>query len=238
MEWFNLGGFFPNAEYGVVFAFILIGAGLKFIDETFDSGIFNKKATYFLAPILVGIWIVMAAYEPAPATILYSILFAVLLADKVDNIIFKGSALVLLLFFAFTGALSYLWLPLAMLTILGLIDEKGNDYVDRLCRNKVLEIFFLHRFSMKLGVFALCVLSFFPWIYFIAFLAFDIAYDTVGMVGNWMVMIRESDAIGMEIKTSVFVCKSLPSGIGHLSFIKEKDVLGLEGMMFSGTVIV
>ncbi len=171
-------------QYVTLIAFAMIGAGLKYIDEAYDSGIFSKKIAMVVAPLLVGIWAGISATDPISAVILFSVLFAVLLTGKIDNLVFKTSAIALILFFLFTGKLGSLWAPFLVLVAMGLLDEKGNDYVDAHSAHRAFEFFFLHRFSMKLGILALCAASALPWLYLFAFLAFDIAYDFVGLVSQ------------------------------------------------------
>jgi hypothetical protein len=113
------------------------------------------------------------------ATVLFAILFAVLLSGKVDNPAFKLSSIALLamLFLALMSRFSYM--PLAVLTVLGIADEKGNDYADGNRLGELAEFFFAHRCSMKVGTLGLCLASFLPWLYLFAFLAFDLAYEVV-----------------------------------------------------------
>lgn len=171
-------------EYAILIAFAIIGGGLKFIDDAFDNDIFNKNVAISLAPLLVVIWIWLTATDPISAVILFSILFSVLSAGKIDNFVFKSSTMALILFYFIFAEFGSLWIPLLVLVAMGLLDEKGNDYVDENRTHKLVEFFFLHRFSMKLGIFALCASSIFPWFYFFAFLSFDISYDAIGMTGQ------------------------------------------------------
>jgi hypothetical protein len=171
-------------EFLIIFSFGIIGAGLKFIDDIFDKDIFNKKIAIVLAPPLVMLWILLSVVDPISAMILFSVLFSVLLAGKLDNFVFKISALVLILFFMLACSSDSLSVPLLILTIAGIIDEKGNNYVRQHKTNNAVEFFFLHRFFMKMGVLTLCVTPFLRWLYLFAFLAFDIAYDLTGVVGQ------------------------------------------------------
>jgi hypothetical protein len=189
MHWPDIGVSLPITQCTIFIAFAIIGGGLKFIDEAFDEGIFNKKLAILLAPLLVVIWVWLSVADPISAIILFSILFSVLLSGKIDNFVFKISTLTLILFFVSTGSFGSVWMPLLILVAMGLLDEKGNDYVDENKTNKVVEFFFLHRFSMKLGVLALCTTSILPWLYLFAFLTFDIAYDYIDMVGQSLAVI-------------------------------------------------
>ena len=73
-----------------------------------------------------------------------------------------------------------IFLPLLVLSLTGIIDEKGNDYVDTHKTNKIVAFFFLHRFTMKVGLLALSLAGIFALDYLLAFLFFDISYDTIG----------------------------------------------------------
>lgn len=135
-----------------------------------------------MACILLVLWIGLSMLDLAAATILLSVLIGVLFTGKIDNTVFGASTA------AIVGSLSFLqrviFLPLLFLSAAGIIDEKGNDYVDTHNSNKIIEFFFLHRFTMKISIFALCFAGFFSMIYFLAFLLFDISYDTIGFISN------------------------------------------------------
>jgi hypothetical protein len=135
-----------------------------------------------MAGILLVLWIGLSLLDTASATILLSVLIGVLFTGKIDNSVFGASTA------AIVGSLSFLqrvvFLPMLFLSAAGIIDEKGNDYVDTHNSNKIIEFFFLHRFTMKIGLFALCIAGFYSMIYFLAFLLFDISYDTIGFISN------------------------------------------------------
>lgn len=162
--------------------FAALGGGISYIDRVYDDAMFSKKKAVVLAPLLVIIWLFLAASHKAYATLLLAILFASLMTGKVDTPIFKGSAALLLI-----GLLVYwpgiLWPSVVILMILGIIDEVGNDYADRKQETGIVEFFFTHRFCMKLGVLGLAVVSWLPWMAFAAIMAFDIAYDGVVIIG-------------------------------------------------------
>jgi hypothetical protein len=125
----------------IILGFTIIGAGLKYIDDAFDEEIFSKKIAVLIAPILVTIAGILAIKDIAAEIILFSILLSVLICGKVDNWTFKLSAVAFLvlvsslsLSFGGYGIFMCLWLPLAIITATGVVDEKGNDYADK--RNK------------------------------------------------------------------------------------------------------
>jgi hypothetical protein len=166
----------------IIIAFAVIGAGLKYIDDAFDEEMFSKKIAMLTAPILVILWACLSIFDSISATILFSVLFAVLLSGKVDNFVFELSSISLVLILFLTQMSHLLLAPLFVLTVMGITDEKGNDYVDKRRIHEVWEFFFAHRCSMKVGIFGLCMVSLLPWPYMIAFLAFDTAYDFVGVL--------------------------------------------------------
>jgi len=171
-------------ELTIILAFLIIGAGLKYIDDAFDEDTFSKKKAIAIAPIIALIWIALALYDPISATILFSILLAVLLSEKIDNLIFGVCAFIVLSALLLTQMSAVLWIPLFILTLAGINDENGNDYVDKHESYKLVELFFSYRFCMKASMLILCILSIFPWLYLVAFLAFDGAYELVRIAGR------------------------------------------------------
>ncbi|RMF91121.1 MAG: hypothetical protein D6733_02015 [Methanobacteriota archaeon] len=170
----------------------MIGAGLKLIDEAFDEGTFEKGRASAIAFLLLLIWIGISALDEGSATILLSILTGVLLTGKIDNKVFGLCTATILGVLLFLQRL--LWPPLLFLTGAGVIDEKGNDYVDAHRANRFVSFFFLHRFTMKIGVALVCAAGVFPWHYLLAFLLFDIGYDTVGILSRHYS--RAQDGVG------------------------------------------
>lgn len=166
----------------IIAIFTVIGAGLKYIDNAFDEEQFNKKIAIAIVPMLLIAWIYLSFYDNISATIMFAILFAVLLTGKVDNSVFLFSSVVLVLALALIVTL--IWLPLIIMVIMGIIDEKGNDYVDTHVTTKIWKFFFMHRFCMKICVFGLCLFSIFPWLYLMAFLAFDLSYEGVACISE------------------------------------------------------
>jgi len=182
----TMNTFISTEYYGYYVAFAIIGAGLKYIDVAFDDERFSKIKAMLIAPILVIVAGVLAIKDVASRTILVSILLSSLISGKVDNLVFmvSSTAFLLLIFLAFhtlDGTLTFLWIPLFVLTIFGILDEKGQDYIDKNETTKITNFFFQHRFAMKLGMLILCAYQFFAWPYLFFFLAFDLAYDAVGM---------------------------------------------------------
>ena len=178
----------PISQLVILLVFTIIGAGLKYIDDAFDEDKFSKKIAVLIAPIIVILACILAIKDTASRTILFSILLSVLIGGKVDNGIFKVSSIAFLLLltlpsFYLYGTMNFFWMPLIIITITGIIDEKGNDYVEENKTNKLIHFFFEHRFSMKIGMLTVCVSQFLGWFYLFAFLAFDCAYESIRIYG-------------------------------------------------------
>jgi hypothetical protein len=171
-------------QIAIVLAFAVIGAGLKYIDDAFDEDTFSKKKAILIAPIIVLIWICLSLFDSISATILFAILFAVLLTGKIDNLIFKVSTIALISILVLSQMLNLLWIPLVILILMGVADEKGNDYVDNHATLTLVEFFFSYRFCMKMGLLSLCILTLLPWLYLLAFLAHDGAYESIRILGR------------------------------------------------------
>ena len=168
----------------LVAIYALIGGGLKYIDDAFDEGLHSRRVASALAVVLVVLWIALSVSDAYSATLLTAVLLGVLLSGKIDNRIFTASTTLIILAIVLFAGENILLLPLAILTIFGIIDEKGNDYVDTHRAHRSIEFFFAHRFALKLALFAICAASLMPFEYFVAFLFFDAAYDTVGYLGK------------------------------------------------------
>lgn len=166
----------------IVVVFAVMGGGLKYINEAFDEDTFSKRTAILMATILTVLWIGLSFLDLTSRTILLSILIGVLLTGKIDNTVFRLSTVVILAALLYIEM--FLWLPLIVLSATSMIDEIGNDYIDMNYSNRFVEFFFLHRFTMKIGVFLICSFNLFFWHYLIAFLLFDISYDAVGAISK------------------------------------------------------
>lgn len=179
----------------LILGYALLGVGLKYIDQAYDVGVFNKKIAKLVA---IPCGILMASliiFDSSSAIILMAMLIGLALTRKIDNIAFYiGTGIVILLPIIFHDTLKIEWLPFGILILAGIIDELGNDWADRRVLKRLIkhttqkneknkkftyklgEKFFLNRFMMKIAVFFLALFNFFAWIYFIAFLLFDTMY--------------------------------------------------------------
>lgn len=179
-------------ELFIILSYALLGAGIKYIDQAYDIGTFNKKKANFVA-VPVGILMAYLIILDSPSTtIFFSIFVIVALTKKIDNPAFYiGTGILLILPIIFYTVMEIKWLPFGILIFSGIIDEIGNDWADKRIKKKNLnnfsnmgnslihnigEKFFLHRFVMKLAILLLVILSLFSWAYLLAFLLFDLMY--------------------------------------------------------------
>ena len=165
-------------------SYMVLGGGLKYIDDAFDEKTYSKMKAILLSPVIAIFWVFLMYLSPASATILGAIFLAVLFRNKVDNIGFHVGAIAI--FCGLTALylfkiIDFDWGPLVFLTIAGVFDEIGNDYVDaHPTINRMVFLFFEYRFVMKLAVLFLVVAGIYGLEYLLAFIGFDLAYATVG----------------------------------------------------------
>ena len=166
-----------------VLSYAILGGGIKYIDDAFDEKTFSVNKALLLAPILGVFWAYLMSLHAASATILLAIVLAVLLKGKIDNIAHQAGLVGIIGVVLVSGYFEFIWLGLIVITIAGILDEVGNDYVDRKdlygkgdIISKIIHYFFEYRFTMKLAVFAFAFAGFYDWVYFLAFIGFDIAY--------------------------------------------------------------
>ena len=178
----------------IILSYGLLGAGIKYIDQAYDLGVFSKKKANLVAipsGILMAYLIIS---DPPSATIFFSIFVVVAVTRKIDNPAFyMGTGILLLLPIIFHGIMKIEWIPFGILILSGIIDEIGNDWADKRKEMRRLsndnrrnpynstlkkfgEKFFLHRSAMKIGVLVLTIFGFFRYLYLFAFLFFDMMY--------------------------------------------------------------
>ncbi|MFH1586654.1 MAG: hypothetical protein ABID38_02260 [Candidatus Diapherotrites archaeon] len=170
---------FTQAAFFIV-SFALLGAGIKYVDDAFDERTFSRKNALVIAVITAILWAWVMSIHPAAATILGAVVIAVLLKGKVDNIAFQIGVLAILGIMFVSGYFEFFLFPMAIIAIAGIADELGNDYVDKHPKINIwIYYFFEYRFVMKLAVALFAFLETYSWIFFFAFVAFDIAYAGV-----------------------------------------------------------
>jgi hypothetical protein len=179
--------------YFFFLSYPILGAGLKYIDDAFDATIFNKKLAMVLAPLLAILWAYTMIIDQISATILLAILLGVLLKGKIDNLAHFIGLLIILGIVIGLGV-EFLILPLIVLTVAALLDEVGNDFVDKkqylhsVCWwQRIIGYFFDQRWAAKVAILGIVLLGIFPYYFFLAMLLFDGAYVFV----NWVSETRQ-----------------------------------------------
>ena len=171
-------------------SFGFIGGGLKYIDQVYDVGVFNKYVSYFIAIFTALFMGFLIAFDPHSSAILISIILAVGITGKLDNLPFKAIAFTSIAIPALMSVLPFIpefsfqvyWLPLAILVGAAILDE----YIDEFGDQRNIQIL-TWRPVLKITLFGLCIINAFDWIYFFALLAFDMSYLTVRIYSNWLV---------------------------------------------------
>ena len=167
-----------------IVGYALVGGGIKYIDDAFDENTYNKRTAMLLSPVIAVLWVFLMVLSAPSATILGAIFLSVALRKKIDTIALQVGAVaviagVVLLYLY--RVLDFRFGPLVFLTVAGILDEIGNDFVDRhVSVRGFIYYFFEYRFVLKIAVFALAYMGFYGWEYFFAFLGFDLAYAWVG----------------------------------------------------------
>jgi hypothetical protein len=187
-----------------------LGAGIKYIDQAYDRGIFSRtkaKITAVLCGLLMAYLVVT---DPPSTAIFLGMITALLVTKKVDNTgFYLGIAIVAAVPLVFSNYVRISWIPIALFALTGILDEIGNDWADRrrekrafgICANTdpqhycFIEKFFSYRMAMKCAVFLLAASSVFPWIYFFAFLLFDLSYLWIDLYGEGIKIYRLEGAI-------------------------------------------
>ncbi len=182
-------------EILILAGYALLGAGIKYIDQAYDLGIFSKRTANIIAifsGLLMGSLIIS---DTTSATIFLGMFIALAVTHKIDNIAFYiGTAIILLMPFLFYNIMKIEWLPFGIIIFSGISDEVGNTWADKRVKIKFVkeaigkiypkdkfqyrfaERFFMHRFAMKVAILFLAVLGLFSYLYFFAFLLFDLMY--------------------------------------------------------------
>jgi len=174
--------------YFFLLSYSILGAGIKYIDDAFDTKVFNKKIALVIAILLSVLGAYTMLINPISATICFAILCGVLIKGKVDNYAFI-SALILVMALVFIAGVQFLILPLILLSAAAVLDEVGNDYIDKK-REKLDENKFVHKFAiyffgqrwiMKVVLLFLAIFAIVPAVFFVAMICFDYAYIAIGL---------------------------------------------------------
>lgn len=174
----------------------MIGAAVKFIDDAFDENTFPQAIAFTLSPLTAIFWAYIMILHPASAMLLTAIIIGVIIKGKIDNLAFIVAVLCVYTAYFFMDPVAFsfvllLPIPLILITIAGIFDEIGNDWVDS--KNvyhsykpfgKYIHLFFEFRFVMKIVVLTFALLGFFPILFFFAFLAWDVGYAVVMLISK------------------------------------------------------
>jgi len=163
--------------------FGILGAGIKYIDAAYDDKIFNKKIALGIAPFLGILWAYTMLINPVAATILLSVIIGVLFKGKIDNVAHLAGLLVIFAII-FIAGVQLMVLPLVFLAFAALLDEVGNDFVDK--RKSKLDMnrfshrfivsFFDQRWVLKVAILVIGLIGIIPLVFFLAMVSFDYAY--------------------------------------------------------------
>ena len=180
----------------IILSYGLLGAGIKYIDQAYDIGVFDKGIANMVAIPSGVLMAYLIIFDSTSAIIFLAIILALSITQKIDAPAFYiGTALVISIPVLFRDILQIEWAPFGILIFSGILDEIGNDWADKRLKkrlvnhksmknnngflNKLGERFFLNRFAMKLSILVLVVFNVFSWIYLAAFLFFDFMYIVV-----------------------------------------------------------
>ena len=200
--------------YFFLIAYSILGAGIKYIDDAFDRKTFSKSLAIAITPLLALLGAYAMIIDPVSATILLAIIGGVFLKFKIDNIAFiLGFVLVLSLAF-FAGAQFFI-LPLIILTAGALLDEVGNDYIDKKkdklnMKNPIhvfAKYFFGHRWIMKTAIIFLVLISLVPAFFILAMVLFDYSYLGVTAYSNTKEKIPDATSMKKLVTTVGYIFK-------------------------------
>jgi len=189
--WQDIIGAFSNNIYFIFLSYLLLGGGLKYIDDAFDKKSFNKKKGLVLAPFLGLLWAFTMIGNPFSATVLLAVVLGVLSKGKIDNPAHVFGFIVILMTIIFIK-IDILVLPLIFLSAAAIVDEAGNDvtgYDKRIKRSKKFRhkffvYFFGRRYLLKVALLYLVLINVFPMYLLIALILFDEAYLIVEMYSD------------------------------------------------------
>jgi hypothetical protein len=189
--------------------FGILGAGIKYIDAAYDDKIFNKKIALCIAPFLGILWAYTMLINQVAATILLAVIIGVLFKGKIDNVAHLAGLLVIFAII-FVAGVQLMVIPLIILGFAALMDEVGNDFVDK--RKNKLDLnkfshrfivsFFDQRWVLKVAILILSVIEVVPMVFFLAMVSFDYAYLGVRLYSKTKQNIRLPSVQVSEMETS------------------------------------
>ncbi len=196
-------------------SYSILGAGIKYIDDAFDEKTFSKLIAITITPLLSILGAYAMLIDPISATILLAILCGVFVKGKVDNYAFIAG-LLLVMALVFLAGIEFLVLPLILLASAAVLDEIGNDLIDKKkeeymnTKNPLYHFavyFFGHRWVMKVTILFLAALGIIPFFFFVAMLLFDYAYILVNMYSQSRQGVYVPGSAGRAIMKFAYIFK-------------------------------
>ena len=190
--------------YFFLIAYTILGAGIKYIDDAFDEKTFNKTLALIITPLLSVLGVYAMIIDPVSATILLAVVSGVFIKGKIDNYAFIAGG-VIVISLAFIFGVNFLVIPLIILSSAAVLDEVGNDFIDRK-KDKLnmknpahvfARYFFGHRWIMKTAILCIALVGIIPLYFFFAILLFDYAY--IGM--RWYGQSKQKTPKRLSIST-------------------------------------
>ncbi|HEC81393.1 MAG TPA: hypothetical protein ENI42_03070 [Thermoplasmatales archaeon] len=184
--WQDIIGMIGDNIYFIFLSYLILGAGLKYIDDAFDKKTFSKWKGIILAPFLGLLWAFTMFVNPFSATVLFAIAIGVLIKGKIDNPAHLLGLVTIIVALALVRV-EVMFLPVVLLSAAAIVDEAGNDVVgydknfrrSRRFKHRFLVYFFGRRYLLKVALLYLVLINVFPMYLLIALILFDEAYIIV-----------------------------------------------------------
>ena len=184
--WQDVTGMFSNNIYFIFLSYLILGAGLKYIDDAFDKKTFSKWRGIILAPFLGLLWAFTMFVNPFSATVLFAIAVGVLIKGKIDNPAHLLGLVTIIVALALVRV-EVMFLPVVLLSAAAIVDEAGNDVAgydkrfknSKRFRHRFFVYFFGRRYLLKVALLYLVLINVFPMYILIALILFDEAYIAV-----------------------------------------------------------
>ena len=184
------------------------------MDAAFDDGSVSKKLAIIIAPLLAVLGAYAMYVDAVSATILMAVVLGVLFTGKIDNLAHILATVVIFPIIYFAG-IEFLLVPLVVLVLSGMIDEFGNDFIDKRkdkldmsrISSKVVLLFFEQRWTLKITIMVIVFIGLFPWYFFVSMLLFDYAYLSVSYYSDIKMGVRRPVSIRNALASFVLIFK-------------------------------
>ena len=184
-----IGEFNDNNDLILIGICLILGFLVKFTDQLIDDNSM-KKFRYLILPFAIAISLLMIYLTKDNGPVFGMVIgtaFGLLVAGKLDHpayivsvICFIGVMVLLINFDIIDlSKKSYYLIPLAFCGAFG--DEFGHEKVTTNIekKNKIITLFFKHRFALKTAAVVAVIISWAEIIHLIGFLCFDLGYEIV-----------------------------------------------------------